>query len=351
MQSKTLIVLLLVTMAVATESPVLQQLRNKLAQNDTYNSQLVELLELSLAGGQLDQVFELLQKMVDDLTGQINAANLDHASRMAAFESSIEQLEANLASLSSEVQLNNRKIGEITQAISTLTSTSVAVKKQLETINQREEQIRDNRQREIQALETKQSAGSKILAALEDIHDRLVKAVLSNTGSFLEESEKKEMIKQVKKELGRTHPLALLLEFSSKFDEATAKRAIELIEQIIASIKEGQTNRESNQTAVEQNFNSLVNEVTVVRDKLQQDNQKTTSALKNRQNDLKITQRRNKQLSQNEANTQQLLETTRVQKDLYDSNFRSNASKREGQLNSLKTALQILRDNEQALKK
>ncbi|CAD8143033.1 unnamed protein product [Paramecium octaurelia] len=46
-----------------------------------------------------------------------------------------------------------------------------------------------------------------------------------------------------------------------------------------------------------------------------------------------------------------ILQTTRVQKDLYDSNFRSNASKREGQLNSLKTALQILRDNEQALKK
>ncbi|CAD8143038.1 unnamed protein product [Paramecium octaurelia] len=350
MTFKTLMVLLLVTMAVATESPAIEKLRNKLDQNE-YNSQLVDLLELSLAGGQLDRVFELLQKMVDDLTGQINAANLDHASRMAAFESSIEQLEANLATLSSEVQTNNRKIGEITQAISTLTSTSVAVKKQLETINQREEQIRDNRQREVQALETKQSAGSKILAALEDIHDRLVKAVLSNTGSFLEEAEKQEMIKQVKKELGRTHPLALLLEFSSKFDEATAKRAIELIEQIIASIKEGQINRESNQTAVEENFNSLVNEVTVVRDKLQQDNQKTTSALKNRQNDLKITQRRNTQLQQNEANTQQLLETTRVQKDLYDSNFRSNASKREGQLNSLKTALQILRDNEQALKK
>ncbi|CAD8138868.1 unnamed protein product [Paramecium pentaurelia] len=350
MQSKTLIVLLLVTMTVATDSPALQQLRNKLDKND-YNSQLVELLELSLAGGQLDRVFELLQKMVDDLTGQINAANLDHASRMAAFESSIEQLEANLASLSNEVQTNNRKIGEITQEISTLTSTSVAVKKQLETVNQREEQIRDNRQKEIQALETKQSASSKILTALEDIHDRLVKAVLSNTGSFLEESEKKEMIKQVKNELGRKHPLALLLEFSSKFDEATAKRAIELIEQIIASIKEGQQNREANQTAVEQNFNSLVNEVTVVRDKLEQDNQKTTSALKNRQNDLKITQRRNKQLSQNLTNTQQLLETTRVQKDLYDSNFRSNASKKEGQLNSLKTALQILRDNEQALKK
>ncbi|CAK60412.1 unnamed protein product (macronuclear) [Paramecium tetraurelia] len=350
MTFKTLMVLLLVTMAVATESPAIEKLRNKLDQNE-YNSQLVDLLELSLAGGQLDRVFELLQKMVDDLTGQINAANLDHASRMAAFESSIEQLEANLATLSSEVQTNNRKIGDITQAISTLTSTSVAVKKQLETINQREEQIRDNRQREIQVLETKQSAGSRILAALEDIHDRLVKAVLSNTGSFLEEAEKKEMIKQVKKELGRTHPLALLLEFSSKFDEATAKRAIELIEQIIASIKEGEVNRESNQTAVEENFNSLVNEVTVVRDKLQQDNQKTTSALKNRQNDLKITQRRNKQLEQNEATTQQLLETTRVQKDLYDSNFRSNASKREGQLNSLKTALQILRDNEQALKK
>ncbi|CAD8132380.1 unnamed protein product [Paramecium pentaurelia] len=350
MTFKTLIVLLLVTMAVATESPALEKLRNKLDNNE-YNSQLVELLELSLAGGQLDRVFELLQKMVDDLIGQINTANLDHASRMAAFESSIEQLEANLASLSSDVQINNRKIGEITQEISTLTSTSVAVKKQLQTVNQREEQIRDNRQKEIEALETKQSASSKILAALEDIHDRLVKAVLSNTGSFLEENEKKEMIKQVKNELGRKHPLALLLEFSSKFDEATAKRAIELIEQIIASIKEGQQNREANQTAVEQNFNSLVNEVTVVREKLEQDNQKTTSALKNRQNDLKITQRRNKQLSQNLINTQQLLETTRVQKDLYDSNFRSNASKKEGQLNSLKTALQILRDNEQALKK
>ncbi|CAD8076874.1 unnamed protein product [Paramecium sonneborni] len=350
MLSKTLIVLLIVTMAVATESPALQQLRNKLDQND-YNSQLVEMLELSLAGGQLDRVFELLQKMVDDLTGQINAANLDHASRMASFEQSIEQLEANLASIQNEVQTNNRKVGEITQAISTLTSTSVAVKKQLETINQREEQIRDNRQKEVQAMETKQSASSKILAALEEIHDRLVKAVLSNTGSFLEESEKKEMIKQVKKELGHKHPLALLLEFSSKFDEATAKRAIELIEQIIESIKEGQLNREANQTSVEENFNALVNEVTVVRDKLEQDNQKTTSALKNKQNDLKIIQRRNKQLSKNQENTQQLLETIRVQKDLYDSNFRSNASKREGQLNSLKTALQILRDNEQALKK
>ncbi|TNV74936.1 hypothetical protein FGO68_gene15499 [Halteria grandinella] len=65
----------------------------------------------------------------------------------------------------------------------------------------------------------------------------------------------------------------------------------------------------------------------------------------------KIAQRRVKQLAKNQENTQQLLETTRVQSDLYDANFRSNSSKREGQLNALKTALQILKENEQALKK
>ncbi|CAD8047186.1 unnamed protein product [Paramecium primaurelia] len=350
MSQKSLLVLLLITIAIATESPALQQLRHKLESNE-YNSQLVDMLELSVAGGQLDRVFELLQKMIDDLTGQINSANLEHASRMAAFQQSIEQLEANLASLQNEVQTNNRKIGEITQSISTLTSTNVSIKKQLETINQREEQIRDNRAKEIQAVETKQTAAQKILGALEEIHDRLVKAVLSNQGSFLEEREKQEIIKQVKQELGHKHPLVLLLDLSAKFDEITARKAIELIEQIIASIKDGQQLREQNQTAAEQNFNSLINEVSILREKLGQDNQKTSSTLKNKQNDLKIAQRRNKQLSLNQENTQQLLETTRVQKDLYDSNFRSNTSKREGQLNSLKTAFQILRDNEQALKK
>ncbi|CAK78877.1 unnamed protein product (macronuclear) [Paramecium tetraurelia] len=350
MSHKSLLVLLLVTMAIATESPALQQLRKKLEQSE-YNSQLVDMLELSLAGGQLDRVFELLQKMIDDLTGQINSANLEYASRMAAFQQSIEQLEANLASLQNEVQTTNRKIGEITQSISTLTSTSVSIKKQLEAINQREEQIRDNRAKEIQSVQTNQTAAQKILGALEEIHDKLVKAVLSNSGSFLEETEKQEIIKQVKQELGHKHPLALLLDLSVKFDEVTARKAIELIEQIIASIKDGQQFREENQTAAEQNFNSLINEVSILREKLGQDNQKTSSSLKNRQNDLNIVQRRNKQLTLNQENTQQLLETTRVQKDLYDSNFRSNASKREGQLNSLKTAFQILRDNEQALKK
>ncbi|CAD8044233.1 unnamed protein product [Paramecium primaurelia] len=350
MSHKSLLVLLLITIAIATESPALQQLRHKLESNE-YNSQLVDMLELSVAGGQIDRVFELLQKMIDDLTGQINSANLEHASRMAAFQLSIEQLEANLAQLQNEVQTTNRKIGEITQSISTLTSTSVSIKKQLETINQREEQIRNNRAKEIQSVETKQTASQKTLETLEEIHNRLVKAVLSNQGSFLEETEKQEIINQVKQELGLTHPLALLLDLSAKFDELTAKKAIELIEQIIASIKESQQFREQNQTAAEQNFNSLINEVSILREKLGQDNQKTSSTLKNKQNDLKIAQRRNKQLSLNQENTQQLIETTRVQKDLYDSNFRSNASKREGQLNSLKTAFQILRDNEQALKK
>ncbi|CAD8047383.1 unnamed protein product [Paramecium sonneborni] len=350
MSQKSLIVLLLVTIAIATSSPALQQLRNKLESNE-YNSQLVDMLELSVQGGQLDRVFELLQKMIDDITGQINSANLEHASRMAAFQQSIEQLENNLTSLQNEVQTTNRKIGEITQSISTLSSTSVSVKKQLETINQREEQIRDNRAKEIQSVETKQTAAQKILGTLEEIHDRLVKGVLSNQGSFLEETEKQEIIKKVKQELGNKHPLVLLLDLSAKFDEVTARKAIELIEQIIASIKDGQQFSEQNQIAAEQNFNSLINEVQILREKLGQDNQKTTSNLKNKQNDLKIAQRRNKQLDQNQNNTKQLLETTRVQKDLYDSNFRSNANKREGQLNSLKTAFQILRDNEQALKK
>ncbi|TNV74937.1 hypothetical protein FGO68_gene15500 [Halteria grandinella] len=215
MTSKSLLVLLLVTMSLATDSPALQQIRNKLDQNE-YNSQLVDMLELSVAGGQLDKVFELLQKMIDDLTGQINAANLEHASRMAAFSASIDQLEANLASLQNEVQATNRQIGEISQSISTLTTTSVSVKKQLETINQREEQIRDNRAKEVESQETKQAAGSKILAALEDIHDRLVRAVISHEGSFLEESERLDIIKQIKKELGHKHPLALLLEVSAK---------------------------------------------------------------------------------------------------------------------------------------
>ncbi|CAD8135070.1 unnamed protein product [Paramecium octaurelia] len=350
MSHKSLFMLLLITMAIATESPALQQLRKKLEQSE-YNSQLIDMLELSVAGGQLDRVFELLQKMMDDLTGQINSANLEYASRIAAFQQSIEQLEANLASLQNEVQTTNRKIGEITQSISTLTSTSVSIKKQLESINQREEQIRDNRAKEIQSVETKQTAAQKILGALEEIHDRLVKAVLSSQGSFLEETEKQEIIKQVKLELGLNHPIALLLDLSVKLDEVTARKAIELIEQIIASIKDDQQFREQNQTAAEQNFNSLINEVSILREKLGQDNQKTSSSLKNKQNDLKITQRRNTQLFLNQDNTQQLLETTRVQKDLYDSNFRSNASKREGQLNSLKTAFQILRDNEQTLKK
>ncbi|CAD8045789.1 unnamed protein product [Paramecium sonneborni] len=189
MSQKSLLVLLLVTIAIATESPPLQKLRNKLESNE-HNSQLVDMLELSAQGGQLDKVFELLQKMIDDITGQINSANLEHASRMATFQQSIKQLESNQASLQNEVQTTNRKIGEITQSISTLTSSNVSVKKQLESINQREEQIRDNRAKEIQAVETKQTAAQKILGALEEIHDRLVKAVLSNQVLFLEETEK-----------------------------------------------------------------------------------------------------------------------------------------------------------------
>lgn len=69
----------LVIAAQATETSfVTDQLRQRLPQGE-YNAELVDMLELSLKGGKIDDVIGMLQKMVETLTGAQNAANMEYS--------------------------------------------------------------------------------------------------------------------------------------------------------------------------------------------------------------------------------------------------------------------------------
>lgn len=72
--------LAMITMAMAMETTfITEQLRIKLASSE-YNTEFIEMLELSLKGGKIDDVIQMLQKMVDDLVGVQNSSNMEYTS-------------------------------------------------------------------------------------------------------------------------------------------------------------------------------------------------------------------------------------------------------------------------------
>ncbi|KAM3138190.1 hypothetical protein pb186bvf_009653 [Paramecium bursaria] len=346
------LLLLLLVGALATETQfITEQLRMKLPQNE-YNAQIVDMLELSLQqGGKIDSVISLLQKMLDDLNGEQTVSNQEHSQRITQYTNNIENLENNLASLQSEVQTNNQQLTELSSQISSLTQSSVSLKKQLNNVNSREETIRASRQQEIELKQKRQAAGDKILAAIQLIHDKLVQTVLNEQGSFLEVEDKKILTQQLKDELGERHPIALMVALTTEFDQETAKKVIQKLEDIIESIKDSEGKSAENETQANANYQAILRELTSIRDKLAQESQKTDSLLKTKQNDFVIAKRRSGQLVKDQDNTELLLQTNRVQKDQYDANYNSNTQKRESQVGTLKQAHQLLVENADKLRK
>lgn len=66
------------------------------------------------------------------------------------------------------------------------------------TINEREESIRGAHTDEVAQNELRKTASSKVLAALELIHEKLTNTLLNNSGSFLEVEEKNNLVNTIK---------------------------------------------------------------------------------------------------------------------------------------------------------
>lgn len=102
---------------------------------------------------------------------------------------------------------------------------------------------------------------------------------------MLLESEKHEMVAQMKRELGYSNPIALLVEMTSKFDVPTVKRIIEKLEQVRDAVVVGQAEEDAREQQAIQVFQTMVSELTEVREKLASDYEESAQIFRKKSND------------------------------------------------------------------
>jgi hypothetical protein len=83
----------------------------------------------------------------------------------------------------------------------------------------------------------------------------------------------------MKSELGEFHPIAILVQMTARFDQASAQSIMDKLEALFTAIERSQIEDRNNAQISNLNFLTLVNEITSIRDHLSTDNSASNSLL------------------------------------------------------------------------
>lgn len=128
----------------------------------------------------------------------------------------------------------------------------------------------------------------------------------------MEESEREAILTQIRNELGHNHPIAILVAMTTKFDVPTVKSIIEKLENIRTAVIASQVDDDAHEVQAIEIFESLIREISEVRDRLAEDLGSNLEVFNRKTNEKILAEQTRDQLEVEIPLTEQILEETRT---------------------------------------
>jgi hypothetical protein len=296
----------------------------------------------------------MILQLLNQLRSDQQTDDMEHSQTMARYTTEIETLEQNLEHLGTELTNTNQFLVAVTRELSALAETIKSLEKQLDLLNGKEEEIRAAREADEIAYNRRKYNSQRVLNALNLVLEKLTAAVFreqNSQGAVLLETERDEMVTQIRKELGHSHPIAVLVAMTAKFDVPTVQRIIEKLENIREGVIASMTDDDAHEVEAVASFNAVIKEINEVREKLSNDYNTAKQSFNRKTNEKIIAERTRDQLEIEIPLTQRILEETRNQKELYHADYTSRTMKRGKEIEIVQAAYNLVNDNVQAVRK
>ncbi|CAD8084487.1 unnamed protein product [Paramecium sonneborni] len=297
-----------------------------------------DLAQLSLLQTPKEEVLEQLGDLLSELRKEQMMDDTQLAQTNAKLEADILISQSQLEAQVNQLKSTNTLIGDLSEEIYTISKTWANLNQQLTDLGARDIQLRDSLANEGAAFDSESSQARRSINGLTQIIQKLTDAVLSQQSLI----EKQEIVNTMKQELGQKHPVALLVEVTSKFDKATVQNIILKLEHIQSQQEQQLIQSEQNWTVQQQTYQTLLNEISEVSKKLSFDASTAKTSIAKKQNEKVTADKRKAQLEITIPQTEQVLTNLKQQQDSYNLAYSARKQKRTQEVETLKSAFELL---------
>ncbi|CAD8077768.1 unnamed protein product [Paramecium primaurelia] len=297
-----------------------------------------DLAQLSLLQTPKEEVLEQLGDLLSELRKEQTMDDTQLAQTNAKLEADILISQSQLEAQVNQLKATNTLIGDLSEEIYSISKTWANLNQQLTDLGARDIQLRDSLANEGAAFENESSQARRSINGLTQIISKLTDAVLSQQSLI----EKQEIVNVMKQELGQKHPVALLVEVTSKFDKATVQNIILKLEHIQSQQEQQLIQSEQNWTVQQQTYQTLLNEISEVSKKLSFDASTAKTSIAKKQNEKVTAEKRKAQLETTIPQTEQVLTNLKQQQEAYNVAYSARKQKRTQEVETLKSAFELL---------
>ncbi|CAD8086379.1 unnamed protein product [Paramecium sonneborni] len=297
-----------------------------------------DLAQLSLIQTPKEEVLEQLGDLLSELRKEQMMDDTQLAQTNAKLEADILISQSQLEAQVNQLKATNTLIGDLSEEIYTISKTWANLNQQLTDLGARDIQLRDSLANEGAAFDSESSQARRSINGLTQIIQKLTDAVLSQQSLI----EKQEIVNTMKQELGQKHPVALLVEVTSKFDRATVQNIILKLEHIQSQQEQQLIQSEQNWTVQQQTYQTLLNEISEVSKKLSFDASTAKTSIAKKQNEKVTADKRKAQLETTIPQTEQVLTNLKQQQESYNLAYSARKQKRTQEVETLKSAFELL---------
>ncbi|CAD8082128.1 unnamed protein product [Paramecium primaurelia] len=336
MRIAILLVLIAISATTETHLTAIKQLREK-TRITPFSDYFYGMLELHQSS-KLGEVVTIVQSMLDKLIAASGANEAEHSAQQANYEQQISKLENTLETTESELSSVNQQINDLTSDLSSLTQSLSFQGQQLLLLSNQITQLSDNHQEEVRAAEEKLNNNSRYLAAVQEVLRFLSDTLLGNTSLI----ERERAIEAAKQSLGDRHPISLMIQMTSQYDDNTIRRVITKLEGIAQNVQERLDSINTSSNNSEQQYQTLRSQFETTYSNLDKDKQFNQRQATAKDNDLASAKRRQQELQELIETSKELLDQTRIAQDNENTSYTSKRSHISEEISIVQSALDLL---------
>ena len=202
--------------------------------NTHFGKSLINVVQLKLKTGSIDDVYALLDELVSDVQEQQQAAEDDHDVNNVKWNNDIQGYNDALVALNDDLTTQQSDLADYesqnlthSQTYADLVETGVELADHLEDLNDWWVQFSD-------AYNTRQAERQRVLDALDTIISKLTEKY--NAGSFI---QMKDLVSSLKAVKSQKNPILALVELTLSFNPATVKNIIDRLTSVRDSVSAG----------------------------------------------------------------------------------------------------------------
>ncbi|KAM3145844.1 hypothetical protein pb186bvf_002139 [Paramecium bursaria] len=318
---------------------------DKLPNRNDFSKEIAGLVELKMMQSSgVSEVLKEIKEIRDQLSQDQVVEDQEFANRIGYLNVEIEILEYQVDKLSNQLKATNTQLGELNGEIATLIGSQKSITGQLTLLNSKEEEIRNGFTQQQQDVKNRQVNNEKVVEALNEIIYKLQTAVFAaqDRQTVLSEVHKKQVVDQIKSELGALHPIAAFVSVTTRFDVPTVKKVIQLLENIRDNTIQQSESDQEQLTASSLAYDSTIKEVTDVRDRLTGDLYRVNQVLKRRNDERVLAEKTKKQIEKDLPIALDLLSSLRNQREVVQATYNQRRSRRENEIKVIQQAYNIV---------